>query len=241
MKKCILFFITSLYLSIAFGQNGSIAKRLGYSSDAKLLILHADDLGMAHSENIASIYGLENSLVNSASIMVPCPWFPEIADYASKNTKVDFGLHLTLTSEWKYYKWGPVTSKDSVKGLVNKNGYFYSQVDSLVSKANKNEVFLELSNQVKKALTAGIDVTHLDTHMRAAMGSVNLLEAYIKVGKKYNLPVFLHKNLKALNNPNIQKLLGENDIIIDYTHTASPKDFKEGMAQYYTKVLNNLK
>lgn len=100
----------------------SIAQRLGYSSAAKILILQADYLGVAHSANAASISVLEESPLNSAIIMVPCSWFPEIAEYARKHKQKDIGLHVTLTSEWKYYKRGPVLSKDSVPNLVNENG-----------------------------------------------------------------------------------------------------------------------
>src|SRR5438552_18759999 len=109
----------------------TIQERLGYSKDAKLLILHADDLGVAHAEDSASIYALENHYVSSGSIMVPCPWLSEIANYAATHPNADLGIHLTLTSEWKYYKWGPVSAKDKTSSLVNSRGYFYDDVDSL--------------------------------------------------------------------------------------------------------------
>ena len=100
-------------------QNRSLAERLGYPADAKLLIVHADDLGMAHSVNLATIKGFESGLVNSGSIMVSCPWFSEIATYARANPQADLGLHLTLTSEWTSFRWGPVTSKDRVSSLLD--------------------------------------------------------------------------------------------------------------------------
>src|SRR4051794_5623817 len=89
-------------------QTRTIAERLGYPADAKLLIVHADDLGVAHSVNDASMKSFASGLVNSGSIMMPCSWVPEIAAYARANPEADLGLHLTLTSEWKNYRWGPV-------------------------------------------------------------------------------------------------------------------------------------
>src|SRR5271154_4156303 len=103
----------------------SLAEKLGYPRDAKLVIVHADDLGMTHSVNAASTKGLESGLVTSASIMVPCPWFPEMADYAKTHPEADFGLHLTLTSERVFYRWGPVAPRNKVGSLVDSNGYFH--------------------------------------------------------------------------------------------------------------------
>src|SRR6266446_6790272 len=104
---------------------------------------HAQDVGVTHSVNAATIKALDTGLVNSASIMVPCPWFPEIADYAKAHPDLDFGLHLTLTSERVYYRWGPVASKDKVPSLIDENGYFHHDWTA-ATKINPKEVELEL-------------------------------------------------------------------------------------------------
>ncbi|MBT8319997.1 MAG: polysaccharide deacetylase family protein [Gramella sp.] len=222
-------------------QQKNVAERLGYAADAKLLIIHADDLGVTHSENAASISALELGPVNSASIMVPCPWFPEIAAYARQNKSADLGLHLTLNSEWKNFKWGPVSSLDKVPSLVNKNGYFYALVDSLASVGMAAEVELELRNQVKKAYQFGIDVTHLDTHMGAVLSTPGFATAYLKIGREFNLPLLLDQSVYQLDNPAINELVDEHTVVMDQIYTASPADYKKGMAAYYTSVFRSLK
>src|ERR1043166_5299627 len=97
----------------------TLADRLGYPHGAKLIIVHGDDLGETHAVNAAAIKALESGVVNSASLMVPCPWFPEIADYARSHPDAAFGLHLTLTSERVYCRWGPVASGDKVPSLLD--------------------------------------------------------------------------------------------------------------------------
>src|SRR5262249_55775058 len=120
---CSLFSVASS----AQEQAKTLQEKLGYPRDARLLIVHADDLGATHSVNAASIKALESGGINSGSMMVPCPWFPEIADYAKSHPEADFGLHLTLTSERIYYRWGPVAPRDKVPSLVDANGYFHHE------------------------------------------------------------------------------------------------------------------
>src|SRR5688572_23632824 len=136
--------VPDLVLLKVQAQKPSLAHRLGYPGEAKLLIVHADDLGMAHSVNAATIKGFDSGLVNSGSIMVPCPWLSEIATYARANPQADLGLHLTLTSEWTTFRWGPVTSKDRVSSLLDKNGYFHLTEADAAAKADPQEVELEI-------------------------------------------------------------------------------------------------
>src|SRR4029434_695376 len=124
----------------ASAQNRSLAERLGYPKDARLLIVHAHDLGMAHSVNAATIKGFESGLVNSGSIMVPCPWLSEIATYARANPQADLGLHLTLTSEWTPFRWGPVSSRDRVASLLDKDGYFRLTESEAAASADPKQV-----------------------------------------------------------------------------------------------------
>lgn len=141
----------------------SLAERLGYASDAKLAVIHADDLGMTHAVNAASIKALESGLVNSGSMMVPCPWFPEIADYARSHPDADLGLHLTLTAERVYYRWGPVAPRDQIPSLVDENGYFYLNWTP-ENRINPQQVELELRAQIERANMMGVHPTHLDSH-----------------------------------------------------------------------------
>jgi hypothetical protein len=112
----------------AQGQTKTVAERLGFPADSKLLIVHADDLAVAHSVDTASFEALDKNAVTSASVMVPCSWLIEVASYAKDHPDTDLGLHLTLTSEWNVYRWGPVESKDKVGSLLDPAEYLWKQV-----------------------------------------------------------------------------------------------------------------
>src|SRR5882724_11954543 len=167
----------------------TLAERLGYPRDAKLLIVHADDLGVAHSVNSASIKALESGGTNPASLMVPCPWFPEIADYAKSHPSADFGLHLTLTSERVYYRWGPAAPRDRVPSLVDANGYLHHDWSS-ETHIDPKDVETEIRAQLARALAMGVKPTHLDSHQnRLFQTNKDLFAVILRVGHENNLPV----------------------------------------------------
>lgn len=168
--------------AIAQESGKTLAERLGYKATDKLLIIHADDVGMCHSVNVATINAMEKGVVSSASIMVPCPWFPEIAKYCRERPEKDFGLHLTLTSEWGLYRWRPVMPIDQVPGLLDKEGFMHHSEVQTAQNAKPAEVEKEIRAQVDRALAFGIKPTHIDSHMGTLFAG-HFYPVYTKVGR----------------------------------------------------------
>ena len=241
MKKTLTVLLATVFSIAIYSQKKNLAERLDYPKDAKLVIIHSDDLGVSHSENAASITAMEKGSVSSASIMVPCPWLSESASYARSHPQADLGLHITLTCEYQYYKWGPVTSKDKVPGLVNKNGYFYSSVDSVIQYASAAEVEQEIRNQVIKGKQMGIDPTHLDVHMGTTLSSLDFFKAYLKVGHEYKIPVLITSFFQPSLKKKMDSLLTDKDVVVDNILSGMPGDFKTGFPAFYTNGIKNLK
>jgi len=169
----------------------TMQERLGYPASARLLVIHADDLGMSHSVNRATFEALEKGWITSASILVPCPWFPEVARWAKQHPDADLGIHLALTSEWTDLRWGPVSGMNRVPSLVDGQGYFPLDTPDVDRNAKMPEVEYELHSQIDRAKKAGIPLTHLDMHMAGMVSSIELFDVYRKLRDEYKLPILL--------------------------------------------------
>jgi chitin disaccharide deacetylase len=228
--------VCSLALASAFAQTNT-AQRLGYPADTKLLIVHADDLAVSHSQDRASFAALERHAASAASIMVPCPWLTEVAEYAKSHPDADLGLHLTLTSEWQNYRWGPVASRDEVPGLLGPDGNLWPDVPFVAKHATAAEVEKEIRAQIELALKVGIRPTHLDSHM-ATLFNPAYFPVYVKVAHEYGLPFLAARPPNA--PASMLALLKDTDILPDAIAIAAVVK-PENWASYYLGIVRALK
>ena len=215
------------------------AAKLGYPADAKLLIIHADDVGLAHSVNQATFKALQGKSVTSASIMVPCPWFTEAAAWAKEHPDADLGLHLTLTSEWRQFRWGPVASKDKVRGLLDPDEYLWRAVAPVAERATPGEVEQEIRAQVQRAMQAGVRPTHLDTHMGTLIAKPAFYAAYVKVAREQRLPFMAMRMPTA--PPETLALFRDDDPVLDAFAMAGEQVEPRRWMEYYAGVIRSLK
>lgn len=192
MKKIIAaLFFNSVLFAGAQTINTTYAEKLGFPKGAKVIILHVDDAGMSYDSNEGAINSITKGVANSCSVMMPCGWVPGFVHYLKENPGIDAGLHLTLTSEWKDYRWVPLSGKDKVPGLVDKEGALWSSVDSVVKNATADEVEAEITAQAERAKAMGFTPTHFDSHMGTLFASPLFFERYIKLGITYHTPVMV--------------------------------------------------
>jgi chitin disaccharide deacetylase len=165
------------------------AEKLGWPKDAIVLILHVDDAGMSHASNLGVIKSTSLGVATSFSIMMPCPWVPELAKWIAQNPTADSGLHLTLTSEWQLYRWGPLSGKPAVPGLVDDQGCLWHTVQQVCAHASADEVETEIRAQIERAEKLGIPITHLDSHMGTLFARADYFERFLKVGLEKKIPI----------------------------------------------------
>jgi len=218
----------------------SESRRIDSVDCPKQLIIHCDDLGMAHSINLAAFAAFEETAITSASVMVPCPWFAEVCDYACRHPSFDIGIHITLTSEWHGYRWGPISARDRVRSLIDHDGYFHNNVAAFLQSSIPAEVEIEMRAQIELALSRGLRLSHADCHMFAVYKDAHLTELFVKLASEYGLRYLLPpmyglssgrecqgqalSGLFQLNTP-----LEENEVLLWYLSVLS--DLPEGLSQ----------
>ena len=217
----------------------SVVERLGYPRNAKLLIIHGDDLGVAHSADRATFAALDQKAITSASVMVPCPWLTEVAAYAKEHPDADIGIHLTLTSEWKTYRWGPVAPLDQVPSLLDPQGYLWPDVQPVAKHVKPEEAEREIRAQIERAIKLGIKPTHIDNHMGSLFQTPELLAVYLKVAREYHLPFLAIRVPSA--PPQLLAQLTDQDVVLNALVSAHEGVRPEEWKEYYAGVLRAMK
>jgi predicted glycoside hydrolase/deacetylase ChbG (UPF0249 family) len=240
-KQISLILIFTVISGVCFSQ--TLAERLGYKSTDRLLIINCDDVGMCHSANLAVIDGMEKGLITSGTIMTPCPWFNEIAAYSRSHPEKDFGVHLDHTSEWKYYRWGSVAPRDQVKGLYDDEGYLWKSIEEVYTHSTPEEALTEARAQIKKALDAGIPVTHLDSHMGTLQYKPEYLAVYVQLALEFSLPLRMaaQSTMESFGFPELRKQFAGKGIVFgDYFIYDELENYKD-VKSFWTDIIKNLK
>ncbi len=185
------------------------AEKLGFEKGKKVLIMHVDDMGMSYSSNIGGLKAINDGVATSGSIMMPCSWVPDLANRVGENSDLDLGLHLTLTSEWENYRWGPVLGSGGAPTLVDKEGKLYKTVAEVVENASVEEVEMEIRAQILLSISMGFNPTHLDSHMGTLFATQEFMGIYLKLGMEYGIPVMIPAGHNTLISAGISEELNE--------------------------------
>ncbi|MCL4271254.1 MAG: polysaccharide deacetylase family protein, partial [Anaerolineales bacterium] len=170
-------------------ERGKTNRLLGYPADARLLIINADDLGMCHSVNTAIFNALQNGIVCSATLMVPCPWALHAMQFLAAHPEIPFGIHLTMISDWANYRWGPVTPKEMVPSLIEGTGYFHNfeGMQEFLVQVDLSELEMEFRSQIEAVFSAGLQPTHLDWHSLRIKDRTDISDVMLKLAREYGL------------------------------------------------------
>jgi chitin disaccharide deacetylase len=181
--------------SAAPTRRATIMEELGYPQSARLLVIEAEDLGMAHSIDKASFQALENNWVTAAGVLVPAPWFPEVLRWSRNHPNADLGIRLDLNSDWSSYRWRPVSGSLGPSGVSDAGGYLSSSPHYVASHATIEEAQKEERAQIELAKKAGMRITHLDNHMRTLTMTPAMFQTYWTMGEENELPIVLPREL----------------------------------------------
>ncbi len=192
LRNSVLFLIVVISsVFTAKSQDSTFAEQLGYPKGSRVLILHVDDAGMSLQSNQGAELALTKGVSTSVSVMMPCPWVPDFLIFLKSHPEIDAGMHVTLTSEWVNYRWGPLSGKNSTPGLTDSSGYLWPDVIQVASHAKASEVEMEINAQLQKARSMGFEPTHLDSHMGTVFATPAFLLTYMNAGIRNHIPVML--------------------------------------------------
>lgn len=173
-------------------QPNPVLRKLGFSESERVVIIHTDDIGMC----LASVQAFSDlwdvGVISSGAVMVPCPWFLKAAAFARSHPQVDLGVHVTLTSEWSTYRWGPISTRAAESGMLDEEGCFYHRTDQAREHGEPAFVQAEIAAQVQRAIAQGIQPTHMDTHM-GVVASPKFMAGYLKEAIRHRLPPMLFR------------------------------------------------
>jgi predicted glycoside hydrolase/deacetylase ChbG (UPF0249 family) len=243
MKTIKIFLSLTLLITCNYCFSQTLAERLGYKPTDRLLIINCDDVGMCHSANLAVIEGMETGLITSGTIMTPCPWFNEIADYARTHPEKDFGVHLTHTAEWKFYRWGAVAPCEMVKGLYDTEGFLWKSVEEVYAHATPEEALIEGRAQIKKVIDAGVPVTHIDSHMGTMQYKPEYLKAYIQLALEFNLPLRMaaQSTMESFGFPELRKQFKEKGLVFTDYFVYDEMENYNNVKSFWASIIKNLK
>ena len=168
-------------------QTNPVLKKLGFSPDDRVVIIHTDDIGMCQASVEAFADLADFGLISSGAVMVPCPWFLQAAAFARDHPEADLGVHLTLTCEYDLYRWGPISTRDPASGLLDDQGFMHHTSAGVWENADPDAAIAELDAQIRRALAEGMNLTHIDTHM-GTVAHPQLIPGYIQLANQYGLP-----------------------------------------------------
>jgi len=232
--------MTRIRSAVTGARPRSLAERVGYSADTKLVIVHADDLGLTGSINDAFFAGFTSGCIRSGSAMVPCPHFPAVAEFARSGLDGDIGLHLTLTSGPVSHRWKPTAAASSVPSLVDGEGYFHKRWTPEL-RIDLRHVEIELRAQIEQACSLGLQPTHLDSHLfLLQLRARELFDIFLKLGRQYGLPVLVARGWFA-RAPFLAASLSAEDAVLEDVVTIGPNIAQEQWPAFYRRALENLR
>ncbi len=212
LKVCFSLIVALFFSPHSILAAPSFGERLGWGPNQVVVILHVDDVGMSRSSNLGAVESVEKGVATSWAVMMPCPWVPDIAHYLKKHPDIDSGLHLTLTSEWEPYRWGPVAGKSQVPGLVDPEGCLWRNVAGVVTKGSPDEIEREIRAQIDRAETIGLPITHIDSHMGTLFARPDFFERFARVGIEKQIPILAiggHGTHTRVENPGALDQVGK--------------------------------